>query len=491
MLIPPRSQPLAAPPGRIAACVAPLPSSAACVRRAAVAVGLALLLGADVVAAQRTVVVWSAPRPHRQRAGRLACDTGWSSLRELRTPTRQRLYVEAPLSVTNSVGTFLLGAPTFVWADTTTFIDETSVRHLGDVGVRLLDDSTAIPLPPLPIASKPYMPIAVARGAKLLVVWGTSADSAGSDVWHQDTLWEATLEAGRWSTPRPILAAREFRWHPSAGSFIADDSSLVLAFPFSDKTRFNSPRGVMVMMRSRDRWRARRIDVGDFGPVGVAVMRSAPDELLIAAAGSMQRDTVHLLNGVYTIRLSTRSPTAEPRFTIVRRFDRAHAEDPAVFRTARGEHFVWRQPGRLIAADDSLIEAISRDHGESWTVTSAVSLEGDTRGMAVASLGEGDAIAMARDIRRSVIRTLRRTREHWTLIPESFPDAKTTPMITVPSERTTVWFAQVRPSTAPDGLRHDAPVLVSASRPPRCEPPTAMPSRKRLRAPPRGKPTLR
>lgn len=460
-------------------------------RREIVATGLALLVFADVAAAQRTGVVASAPRPHQQRVVKPACDSAWSSLRELRTPTRQRVYVEAPVTVTNAVGTFLIGSPTFVWADTTTFINETTVRHVGDVGVQLLDDSTAILLPPLPTASKPYMPIAVGRGAKLLVVWGTSSDSSGSDVWHQDTLWEATLQAGRWSTPRPILAAREFKWHPGAGSFIADDSSLVLAFPFSDKTRFDSPHGVMVMMRSRDRWRVRRLDVGGFGPSGVAVMRSAPDELLVASVGSIERDTIHLLNGVYTIRLSTRSATAEPRFHVIRRFDKAHAEDPAVFRTARAEHFVWRQPGRLISADDSLIEAISRDHGESWTVTSAVSLEGDTRGMSVASLGYGDAVAMARDIRRSVIRTLRRTLEHWTLIPESFPDAKTIPMITAPSDRTTVWFGQVRPSTAPDELLHDAPVLVSASRPHRCEPPTAMPSQKRLRAPPRGKSTLR
>ena len=460
-------------------------------RRAAVAIGLAMLLGADVVPAQRTGVVSSTSRPHLHREGLLACDTAWTSLRELRTPTRQRVYVEAPVTVANTVGTFLIGAPTYVWADSATFIDERSIRHAGNVGVRLLDDSTAIPLPPLPIASKPYMPIAVARGAKLLVVWGTSADSSDRAVWHQDTLWEATLEAGRWNAPRPILAAREFKWHPGAGSFIADDSSLVLAFPSSDETRLGAPAGVIVMVRSRDRWRSRRIDVGGLGAAGVAVMRSAPDELLIAAAGSMERDGIHLLNGVYTIRLSTRTSAGDPRFTVVRRFDRAHAEDPALFRTARSEHFVWRQPGRLISANDSLIEASSRDHGESWTVTSAASLDGDTRGMNVASLGSGDAVAMALDIRRGAIRTLRRTMEHWTLTSESFPDAKTMPMITVPSDRTSVSFGQTRPSAAPDGRLHDAPVLVSASRPHRCEPSSAMPSQKRLRAPPRGKSTLR
>ena len=460
-------------------------------RRAAVAVGFALLAGADLVAAQTTGVLSSAQRTRPQRVGKAACDSTWSTLRELRTPTRQRIYVEAPVRVTSSVGTFLLGAPTYFWADTSAFIDETTVRHVGDVGVRLLDDSTAIPLPPLPTATMPYMPIAVARGAKLLVVWGTSADSSRSGVWHQDTLWEATLETGRWSAPRPILAARDFKWHPGAGSFIADDSSIVLAFPSSDRTRSNGSPGVIVMMRSRDRWRARRIDVGGLGPTGVAVMRSAPDELLIGAVGSMERDTVRLLNGVYVIRVSTRSAAADPRFTVIRRFDRAHAEDPALFHTAHGEQFVWRQPGRRISAPDSLVEAVSRDGSERWTVTSAVSLDGDTRGMSVASLGNGDAVAMAVDKPRAEIRTLRRTMERWTLTSESFPDAKTIPMISATSNRTRVSFGQTRPSTAPDGLLHDAPVLVSTSRSNRCEPPTAMPSQKRLRAPPRGKPTLK
>jgi hypothetical protein len=156
-----------------------------------------------------------------------------------------------------------------------------------------------------------------------------------------------------------------------------------------------------------------------------------------------------------------------------------------VYRTPRGEHVVWRQPGRQTFADDSLIEATSRDHGESWTVTSAISLDGDTRGMSVQSLGDGDAVAMVLDARRGAIRTLRRTREQWTLQPEAFPDARTIPMISAPSDRVSVFFGQTRPSVAPDGV-HDAPVLVTNSRPHRCEPSSAMPSQQRLRAPPPG-----
>ena len=459
-------------------------------QQVALAIGLALLIGADGADAQRAKLESRAPRSHQQRAPLIACDSGWSSLRELRTPTRQRIYVEAPVTVRNAVGKFLIGSPTFVWADTTTFINETSIRHVGSVGVQLLDDTTATPMPPLPTATKPYMPIAVGRGAKLLAVWGTSSDSSLSGVWHQDTLWEATLDHGRWSAARPILTSGEFVWHPGAGSYLIDDSDLVLAFPSWDRTRTDG-RAVTIMVRSRDRWRTRRIDVGGLGLRGVAVARTSDSELLIAGVGSIEHDTMHVLNGVYAVRVSTRDTAAPPRITVIRDIKNGHAEDPAVYRTPHDEHIVWRQPGRQISADDSLIEATSRDHGESWTVTSAVSIEGDTRGMSVVGSSNGDAIAMALDIRRGEIRTLRRTMQHWTLRPESFPDARTIPMISVPSDRTRVLFGQTRPSTAPDARLHDAPVLVSASRPHRCEPPSAMRSLRRLRAPPRGKSTLR
>ena len=123
-------------------------------------------------------------------------------------------------------------------------------------------------------------------------------------------------------------------------------------------------------------------------------------------------------------------------------------------------------------------------------MTSAVSLDGDTRGMHAVPLADGSAEAMALDIGHRKILTLRRSMGRWALTPEAFLDAKTIPMITAPSDQISVSFGQTRSSSGPDGA-YDAPVLVTASRALRCEPPSAMPSRKRLRAPPRGKPTLR
>jgi len=422
------------------------------------------------------------PRP-------LGCDTTWTPLRELKTRLGQPAYVEAPITVSNTAGTFLIGSPTFVWEDSTAFITEKSTREVGAVGVKLLKDGTAMPLPPLPSATKPYRPIAVARGAKLLVVWGTSADTSAAGVWHQDTLWEATLDAGRWSAPRPIQTAREFVWHPGASSYIADDSSLVLAFP-SAATNPPVRRGVTIMSRSQRTWHARWIDVGSLGPSGVALMRTAPTELLVAAAGSIARDGFEAPNAVYAMRVSLRDTTSVPRFSVIRDMKNLYAEDLSVFRTPAGLHIAWRQPGRRVFADDSLVEATSRDDGRSWSVTTAISLDGDTRGLRVVPLADGNVEAMALDLGGWKILTLGRTMGRWALKREAFPDARTSPMIAATRDRMSVSFAQTRSSTGPDGA-HDAPVLVTSSRAYRCEPPSATRSQKRLRAPPRGKSTPR
>ena len=267
--------------------------------RAAVAIGSVLLVGVADAAAQTTSVASGAGRRSQQRAGPLACDTGWSAPRMLRTSAGQPIYVEAPVTVASTNGTYLIGAPTFVWADSTAFATPDSRRDIAAVGVKLLNDSTAIPLPPLPSAKKPYMPIAVARGAALVAVWGSSADTSLAGVFSQDTLWEATLAAGRWSAARPIWTSAVFRWHPGAASYVADDASLSIAFPAA-LTGNHAGRGVAVMTRSRDRWRTRLIHVGNGNPNGVAAMRLSESELLLAVVGSIDRDGVRALNAGYS-----------------------------------------------------------------------------------------------------------------------------------------------------------------------------------------------
>jgi hypothetical protein len=111
------------------------------------------------------------------------------------------------------------------------------------------------------------------------------------------------------------------------------------------------------------------------------------------------------------------------------------------------------------------------------------------RGLRAHPLGGESALAIALGIRGRSITSLRRNGEGWTVAQETFHDAKTVPVISPVRNRVTVAFGRTRSSVGP-GDPYDAPVLVTSSRAPRCEPASAMSMRKRLRAPPRGKPTL-
>jgi hypothetical protein len=401
----------------------------------------------------------------------------------LRTPAGQPLYVEAPVTVTTTHGTYLIGAPTFVWADSTAFVDQDSRRDVGAVGVKLLNDSTAIPLPPLPSVSKPYMPIAVGRGTGLVAVWGTSGDTSLAGVFAQDTLWEATLDAGRWSAARPIWTSGTFAWYPTSASYVADDASLSVAFPSRARG------GINVMTRSRDRWRTRWISVGNERANGVAMLRLSESELLLAVVGSIDRDGIRARNAGYVARIATTDTASEPRFTLLYESPRMSVEDPSVFGTTDALHFVWRLGGRNVPAPDSLMEATSLDGGTSWTLPKTASLEGDMRGLRARSIGGEAALAVALGIRGRSITSLRRSGEGWTVAQETFHDAKTVPMVSTVRNRVTVAFGRTRSSVGP-GDPYDAPVLVTSSRASRCESASAASAGKRLRAPPRGKPTL-
>ena len=449
-------------------------------------IACAQLLGPAESEAQAGFAVMRASKALGLTSRAPACDTSWTTPRVLRTPSGQPIYVEAPQTVVSARGTYLIGHPTFVWADSETFVTESSTRPVGAVGVRMLNDSTAIAIPPLPTATKPYMPIAVARGAKLFAVWATSWDTSGAGVFNLDTLWEATLDAGRWSAPRPIWSSGILTWHPGAASFIADDSTLLLAFP----SRLTGPvrPGLTVMTRSRKSWRTRWLESGSFGPNAVAAMKLSASKLLVAAVGSIDRDGVRGDNAGYTIRISLDDSTSMPRFQVVHDEEHLSAEDPSVFRTSDGLHFVWRKGGRSVYASDSLTDASSRDGGASWAVTSTISLDGDLRGMRATSLGTHAAIVLALDGRRGSIVTRHWQMGQWSAPQREFTDAKTIPVTSTLHDRFTLAFGQTRTSRGP--MTYDAPVLVTTSRALRCESTSATSSRKRLRAPPRGKSTL-
>src|SRR5829696_7262052 len=123
--------------------------------RVAVAIGCSISIDAAGVAAQTTSPASGEARPMQQRAGVLACDTGWSEPRMLRSRAGQPIYVESPVTVMTTDATYLIGSPTFVWRDSSAFVRQDSRRDIAAVGVKLLNDSTAVPLPPLPSVRKP------------------------------------------------------------------------------------------------------------------------------------------------------------------------------------------------------------------------------------------------------------------------------------------------------------------------------------------------
>jgi hypothetical protein len=244
------------------------------------------------------------------------------------------------------------------------------------------------------------------------------------------------------------------------------------------------------MIRSRGSWHTRWIGVGQAGPHALASIALSGDELLITAVGSIRRDRIDAMNAGFAMRVPMRDTLSMPRFTLVRETSDQSTNDANVFRTPEGLHFVWRQAGRSGFRNDSLVEATSHDEGISWTVTSATPLRSETRGLRVFSSADGLAVAAVLDIRERKVVLLRRTADRWILSDEAFSDARTIPMMWAQGDRLTVAFGQTRSSPGP-GAAYDVPVLVTSTRAFRCETTSAKPSPKRLRAPPRGKLTLK
>ena len=452
------------------------------------AVGAMLLAGARESAAQgRPRIGGSASRASPTRVP--VCDTAWTPPGEFRTPSDLRVYVETGLEVEDARNRYLVGSPTFVWAHRDSFIVAEQRELTRGGGVQLLTDTLATPLPPIPGSTPVYTPVAVTVDGSLLAIWATSRDTTSAGAFRQDTLWESRLEAGQWSRPRPIWAHGELTWHPRKFTVTAVDSTVVVAFPASDSTK--SPRaGVAIMTRSRRGWQRRWIGTSEFLTGAAVLLPLSSSEFLVAVTGSLDFESLHAMNSIYVIRVSTGGIVHPPRISLLRDVKGSHAVEPSVFRSSGGVHVVWRQPGDQSFSPDSIVEATSTNEGATWTLTSAASLETNTLGLSVLPLHDGDAIAAALDLQRWRIITLRRISNRWTLGAQTFPDAKTIPMMTKTGNRLSIMFAYTRSSPGPTGP-YDAPVLVRTSRALHCEPPPATRARERLRAPPRGKSTLK
>jgi hypothetical protein len=449
-----------------------------------VAIG-AMVLACGQEAGAQTRARTGSRAPRIAPVGVPVCDTAWTPPGEFRTPTDLRVYVETGLEVEAARNRYLIGSPTFVWAHRDSFIvaDQTELTRGG--GVKLLADTLATPLPPIPGSGPVYTPVAVAVDGTLLAVWATSRDTTSVGAFRQDTLWESRLEAGQWTRPRPIWAGLgDLTWHPGKFTVTTVDSTVVVALPASDTTRSPSA-GVAILTRSRRGWESRWIGTSTFVTHGAVLLPRSSSEFLVAVTGSLDFESLHTMNSIYVIRVSTGDTLHQPRISLLREVKGSHAVEPSVYRSSGGVHVVWRQPGVHAISPDSIVEATSTNEGVSWTVTSAASLETNTIGLSVLPLHSGDAIAAALDLQRGHIITLHRTSNRWALGTRTFPDAKTIPMITKTGNRLSIMYAQTRSSPGPTGP-YDAPVLVRTSRALRCESLPATRARERLRAPPRG-----
>ena len=466
------------------------PASYACdhAARAASAVAIVVVILAYAEEAGAQVRARTAGHPLPVAPARMgACDTAWTPPGEFRTPSGLRVYVETGVTVHNAGTRYLIGTPTFVWAHRDSFIVSEQTGMTKAAGVRLLADTVATPLPPFPGSTPIYTPVAVTTDGMLLAIWATSRDTTPIGAFRQDTLWESRLQSGRWSSPRPIWTSGDLAWHPGKFTVTTVDSTVVVAFPASDTTRSPSV-GVAIMTRSRRGWQRRWIGTTDSFTSAAVLLPLYSSEFLVLATGSIDVGSLHEMNSIYSVRLSTADTVRPPSITLLRAVTGSHAVEPSVFRSTGGVHVVWRQPGEHSISRDSIVEATSTDEGATWTVNSAASLETNTIGLSVHPLHDGDAIAAALDILHGRIITLRRTSNRWALSTEAFHDARTIPMITKIGNRLSIMFAQTRSSPGPTGP-YDAPVLVRTSRALRCEPPPATRVRERLRAPPRGKST--
>jgi hypothetical protein len=301
------------------------------------------------------------------------------------------------------------------------------------------------------------MPLGVVWNDRLLVFWATSPDTSRYGAFHLDTLWGATFQRNRWSTPRVIWASGELTWLPGMASLGFHDGAPILAFPARVGQRSGN-HGVVVVTRSGTGWHSRWIETGGLGPHAVHAASLGSGELLIAATGSVNRAHIAADRATYAIRLSTKDTSRAPQFTLIGRSGQLSPAEPRLLPTASELRVIWRNTTRTQDVPDSLMESSSTDDGASWTPPRATSLGFRTPGMRVIAQQNGDAMAFALDTKSYRITTFRRTTHGW--LPDSTASfaSKTLPSIAIADGRLIVALGHAVRSAGPDSA-YSAPVL--------------------------------
>ena len=238
------------------------------------------------------------------------------------------------------------GCHMFFWSERSEFADGSAVSRPSPAGVRMLSDSTAAPLPPLPSTTTPFSPFVVGDGSNPTVLWATSRDTTRRGVMTQDEVWASTLRDERWSTPVRVWQSSPsiMVLAPWTVSALDRTSGAVVVFPAADGARGLS--GGIALLRVIPQAGA---------PVGLEPDRSeqslSPRSEWSAGAsvGGRGRHRARRSRGhgrgVDDPRRAHRYP-GRPVILSAAALQGGDGSDPQFYRASDGVHLVWREKRR-------------------------------------------------------------------------------------------------------------------------------------------------
>jgi hypothetical protein len=422
------------------------------------------LLAHDRLDAQGAAV--ASPARLRARVSRgAACDTSWSTPRELLTRDGLRIYVEGPNVLATAHGLVLTGSPTVGWMRRTNFIDTmVPVRPIdpGNTAGVLLDSSgAAVPLPRLEFSNRPFTILPVSEGSDLRLVWATTSDTAASYS-NLDSLWTSTLHDGKWTPPQSIVQGQRIRWFTNFATLTQIDGAPLAIVPMQDTTQ-RLQGGLLILRRSGNGWKRRWIGTSSHPSMGSSLIATRANSVVAAFTGDLEFGKDTSSNAVFVIRIGLGDSSATTR--VLRRVGAMAAVDPKLFRLAGRLHLVWLERANDRPGGRSLYESTSADEGVTWSEPSLTTLPNEYRGLNVVARNGSSAFAgLYNDDRREVI-VLARTEGKW-LVDRAFEgSAFTPPTLTVRDDTLLLMFGSAVESPE---VRTFAPFSMIATRPLRC-----------------------